>query len=232
MARNIGAISVAGALVCLLLMSSCSSTTSTPNLRRLALRLSDFPRATILDSARAWTDRQAASRDRVAPGLYERHHRLRSYGISVERHVMNGSEPTWLLRADNEVTAYRDIAGARWGYRLLVHMLRRGFVWGATTLGTRSGEAAVRVPYRPLPVPPIGDSDAAFTVDHGGDEYAYTTRVLVFRRDRYVVFLRVTGLVESVAVSRVVALGRIVDRRISENSSASAEPMLPGYQVA
>ena len=91
---------------------------------------------------------------------------------------------------------------------------RGGYVWGATTLGTNSGQAQVRVPFRALRVPHVGDADAGFTADSGGDEVAWTTRVVVFRRDAYVVFLRVTGLVDEVAVSHVVALCHAIDHRI------------------
>jgi hypothetical protein len=145
--------------------------------------------------------------------LYDRHGRQQSYSETFERHVMNGSEPTWLLRADTELTRYRDVAGAQWGYGRLVAAMRHEFVWSATTLGTHSGQSQVAARYHAIPVAPVGDRDAAFTVDSGGDEVAFTRRVLIFQRGRYVEWLRVMGLIEDVAMWRVVKLAHAVDRR-------------------
>src|SRR5947209_20362507 len=94
-----------------LLFGGCGSSSSGPSLQQLALRLSDFPKATILDTRRTWTNAQAARRDHVAVALYDRHGRQASYSETFERHIMNGSEPTWLLSADTEITQYRNDAG-------------------------------------------------------------------------------------------------------------------------
>lgn len=198
-----------------LFLSACGSRSARPGPDDVVLRLSDLPAQTKLDLTRSWNNRQAAARDGVSVDTYSRHGRITSREVRFVRNVMNGSEPTWLLRAENEVTEYRDGAGARWGYSALRATMRRAFVWGATTLGTNSGQAHVRTPFRPLGVPRVGDADAGFTVNSGGDEVAWTTRVLIFRRDRYVVFLRVMGLIDDVAMSRVIALGRIIDHRIT-----------------
>jgi hypothetical protein len=52
-------------------------------------------------------------------------------------------------------------------------------------------------------------------VNSGGDEMGFTTRVLIFQRNRYVVFLRVRGLLDQTILSKVVAIGRRIDGRVA-----------------
>ena len=96
--------------LCLLPTPGCGSTSAQPNLRRLALKLSDLPPATHLDSARTWTNAQAAARDGI--GLERR-----SYDWLCEQgHV-------GLERVAKEVRSYRvDVLAAALGRR---HELRK-----------------------------------------------------------------------------------------------------------
>lgn len=212
---RIGRICSGAMLGAAFLLSGCGSSSSQPDLQRLALRLSDFPKATILDTRRTWTNAQAARRDHVAVSLYDRHGRQLSYSEAFERHIMNGSEPTWLLAADTEITRYRNDASAGWGYAHLVASQRHAFVFSANNLGANAGQTQIRAYYHPTSVPRIGDQDSASSVDSGGDEVAFTRRVVIFRHGRYVVWLRVMGLVDNVALWRVVNLARTVDHRIA-----------------
>lgn len=217
MVRSRGVSSILGVGLCLLVVAGCGSTSQDkkgPNLRMLALHLADLPPQTKEESARYWTNAQAAARDSVSAATYDRHGRIQSYTDVFARHVMNGSEPTWLLHADSEITSYRDVAGASWYYDRLSSGMRKAYVVGSTTLGTSSGTTGVHVPFQRLSVPAVGDAHVAFTADWGGDEVGYTTRVIIFRRDRYVVFLRDFGLLDQTPVREVAALGQRVDHRL------------------
>lgn len=92
--------------------------------------------------------------------------------------------------------------------------MRTAYVLSTNTLGTNAGQTGIHVPFRQVAIPPVGNEDATFTADWGGDEFAYTTRVIIFRRGRYVVLLRIRGLQDQTALSKVVAVARTIDARV------------------
>jgi hypothetical protein len=96
-----------------------------PKLQSLGLRLSDLLPQTSMDSARAWSNFQAARRDDVSVALYDQHGRMLSYQDSFTRNVINGSGHIWLLHADSELTAFRATSGARWNYGRLCSAFER-----------------------------------------------------------------------------------------------------------
>jgi hypothetical protein len=202
--------------LCLLLLdASMSAAQSNPPLRSLALRLSDLPPYTTADSARVWTNAQAAKRDHVPVATYNQRGRILSYQDSFERHVINGSEPTWLLHTDSEITAFRGAAGARWYFGRVSAAMKRSYVTSTNNLGANAGQTGIRVYFHTLAVPPLGNRRIGLTVNSGGDEMGFTTRVLIFQRNRYVVFLRVRGLLDQTILSKVVAIGRRIDSRVA-----------------
>lgn len=222
MMRSLRVLSVLALSLCLLLLSACSSALAAqanPHLRSLALRLSDLPSYTTADSARYWTNMQAAKRDHVPVAMYIQHGRILSYQDSFERHVMNGSEPTWLLHVDSEITSFREAAGAQWYFGRLSAAMKRSYVTSTNNLGANAGQTGIRVYFHRLAIPPLGDRRIGLTVDSGGDEMGFTTRVLIFQRNRYVVFLRVRGLLDQTILSKVVAIGRRIDGRVAAAGS-------------
>jgi hypothetical protein len=203
---------------CLLQLSACGSTSvapSNPPLRSLALRLSDLPPSTTADSARFWSNAQAATRDHVPVAAYQQHGRILSYQDSFERHVMNGSEPTWLLHTDSEITAFRGAAGARWYFGRMSAAMKRSYVTSTNNLGANAGQTGLHIHFHLLAIPPLGNRRVGLTANSGGDEMGFTTRVLIFQRGRYVVFLRVRGLLDQTILSKVVAIGRRIDHRLA-----------------
>jgi hypothetical protein len=209
---------ILGMVLCLLLPSagsSASAAQSAPTLRSLGLRLSDLPPYTTPDSAHFWSNTQAAKRDHLSVATYTQHGRILSYQDSFERHVMNGSEPTWLLHIDSEITAYHNAAGAQWYYARLTSIMRRSYVMSTNNLGANAGQTGIRVYFHPVAIPALGNRRVGLTVNSGGDEMGFTTRVLIFQRGRYVVFLRVRGLLDQTILSKVVAIGHRIDHRVA-----------------
>lgn len=212
-----GAICLLGLGASLLVAAGCGSSSSAqarPDLRVLGLRLSDLPAQTTVDSTRYWSNAQAAHRDGVPVTAYNQHGRVLSYQDSFTRNVLNGSDSIWLLLANSEITAYKTVAGARWYYDRLRSEMQKEYVPSTNNLGANAGQTGIHVSFHGLAIPPLGDAHAAFTADSGGDEMAFTTRVILFRRGPYVVSLRVRGLVDQTLVSKVVAVGRKVDARV------------------
>ena len=184
------------------------------DLRSVGLRLSDLPPQTIPDTARFWTKAQAAGRDRLPTSTYNRHGRVLSYEDSFTRNVITGSEPVWLLLARSEITAFNTVAGARWYFHRLNAEMPKEYVMSTNNLGANAGQTAIKVPFRRLAIPAVGVADAGFTADSGGDEMAYTTRVILFERGRYVVELHIRGLQDQTLVSSVVGVARKIDARV------------------
>lgn len=121
---------------------------------------------------------------------------------------------TGMTGADNIIVAFGSIDAARRGFSQEAERMARSTVLGSTSQGTRSGDVSHGYPYSPLALPCIGDQTAGFTADSYGDEFASTTRVIVFRRARYLVFLRVVGLQHQVPVRTAVQLATRIERRI------------------
>lgn len=203
--------------VAILLLAGCGSATRLPRLQHLTLRPSDLPRGMKLESARWWSNTQAARRDGVAPSVYVSHGRQESYSVRFTR-SLSGATVTYLQRVESEITAFRNPPGAAWAYTRARAAAEHSYMWGATTLGSDRGRARVRVPARQVTAPAVGASRAAFLATWGGDEFAYTTCTVVFQRRTFLARVEVTALEEDVARRWVARLARIVDMRLMRGS--------------
>jgi hypothetical protein len=204
--------------VCLALVGwgSATSADPTPDLKALALRAGDLPGGFALDSGRYWSNSQAAARDRVPVSSYQTHGRIRSYqNIYSHPFAVNSPATGGLQRAGSEITEYRDARGAHWDWLRLRGVWRHATSMGSTTLGSVAGNAGRPVPFKPIVVPLVGNEDAGFAVTWGGDEFDYTTRVIVFRRGRYVATLEVIGIMQQVSLHKTMIMARTIDRRIA-----------------
>lgn len=204
--------------VCLALIGCGSSTQAghPTDPKAFALRLSDVPRGFVLDSARYWRNKQAASRDHLPVSAYDSHGRIRSYENTFTPSLALDEPPTGgLQRAASEVVEYQDTRGAHWDWLRMRNVWRHATAMGSTTLGANAGEAGRPVPFKAIAAPRVGDESAAFSVTWGGDEFAYTTTVVVFRRGKYVATATAIGIVDQVPPRRAVSMARTVDRRIA-----------------
>jgi len=202
------------ALTALGLGTGMSRAAGVPSLPSLALRLSDLPPQTARDGSRFWDNAQAAQRDGVPVSLYIQHGRIRSYTDAFARKVMNASAKVWILHADSELTEFRSAANAYWYYRRMIGQMNGGYVLSTNNLGANAGQTGIHVPFRRLQIPVIGSRRAAFSANSGGDEMAFTTRVILFQRGRYVDMLRVRGLEGESPAGRVVAVAEKIDARL------------------
>ena len=112
------------------------------------------------------------------------------------------------------MTEYKNAVDARWGWRQTVNVWRHANQTGSTTLGTRSGQAAIPVPFKPIAVPRVGDTASGFSATWGGDEAAYTGTVVVAREGRYVIAVETIGYLDQVHTSLAVSLTRRIVQRI------------------
>jgi hypothetical protein len=194
---------------------SSSQARAPPNIRSRGMQLRDLPKGTTADLTRFWTNAQAAKRDRVPLGVYTEHGRVRSYHNSFFHLPINGVLPAWMERADGEVTEFKDVRGAHWEFLRQRVVMRHAAVESSPASGTLSGASGVyRYPYHALRVPRVGDEDEAYTVDSPSDEVAYTTRVLLLRRGRFVALLRMAGYEGHFPVQDAVGVARAVDGRL------------------
>jgi hypothetical protein len=214
----LGAIRISAICVCLALVGwgSVTQASPTPDLKVLALQARDLPGGFALDSGRYWNNSQAAARDHVPVSSYQTHGRVRSYQNSYFHPFAPNSPPTLgLQHAGSEITEYRNARGAHWDWLRLRSVWRHATAMGSTTLGSVAGNAGRPVPFKTIVVPPVGDEDAGFSVIWGGDEFDYTTTVIVSRRGRYVATLEVIGVMKQFPFHRTVAIARAIDRRIA-----------------
>lgn len=92
--------------------------------------------------------------------------------------------------------------------------MSRATVLGSTSQGTISGDVSHGYPYHRSTVPATGDRATVYTADAYGDEFATTTRVMVFQRQHYLVFLRIVGLQHQVPLRTIEQLAGRIDRRL------------------
>lgn len=209
---------VAAPLLILTAAAYCTSPThasTPPDLRFLALRLSDLPGGSTIGSARYWSNAQAAARDHVSVSQYARHGRIRSYENTFDRTLVDGLPARGLVRANSQIVAYTTQQGAHWDFVRSRNALGHSGVLGATTGGTRVGQASHLFRYTPVALPPIGNEDAGYKAESAGDEFAYTTRTIVFRRGRYLAIIRLVGYQGQLPQRQAVSLARVVDRRLA-----------------
>jgi hypothetical protein len=195
-----------------ILLAACGTSSTSGSLPGLAVRPSDLLGGMVRASTSWWTNRQAAKRDGISPAAYDRHGRLRSYDVRFERG--SGSTRTDLQGVESEVAVYRSTAGAHWAFEQARFAVKRGYMWGSTTLGTHRGLARVSVPFTVLPIPPVGTDRAGYTSTWGGDEFAYTTCVALFWRGNHAVRLQVTAILGHAAIRTIDTLARTIDRRL------------------
>lgn len=202
------------ALLLLLGTAACGTPRGGTRLPQVALRLSDLPPGMERVSGRAWTDTQAAQREGVSVALLREHGWLSSFTNRFDRNPADSTARIFIQRAGSEVTVFRTPQGATWGYRRARKAAGRAYLWGATTLGTNAGQARVRVPFQRARAPDVGQARTAFTAIAGGDEFAYTTDVVVFREGRYVASASMTALTETAARHYAVRAARRMDARM------------------
>lgn len=201
----------------LLVAAGCGSNSqaqSRPNLPSLGLRLSDLPSQTTKDGAGFSTVAQAARRNGIPPAVYGSLGHVASYQGSFSRNVMNGAGLTWLLHADSQITAFKDSAQAHWYLDRTRRAWLKTYVMSTNNLGANAGQTGIHNYFHRLAIPSVGAAHAAFTVDSGGDEMGFTTRVIFFQRGPYVVMLRVRGLLDQTPVSRVMTVAQKIDARV------------------
>ncbi len=188
-------IATSSAILALAGFGTVSGATPRLGLPSVALRVSDLPRGATLATARFWSNAQAAKRDGVSASVYKRHGRIRSYQVTFDRELVNGLPPRGIVHADSEITAFRSAGGARWYFSRVDRRLRRQGVIGSLTGGANGspGSASHAFTYHPAALPRIGDQTAGFVAQSSGDEFAYTTRAILFREKRDIVLLRVVG---------------------------------------
>lgn len=119
-----------------------------------------------------------------------------------------------LTAVDNQIAAYPTPSTARHAYQVEVRRMSRASVLGSTSQGTASGDVSHGYPYHRVTVSAIGDRATAYTADGYGDEFATTTRVIVFQRQHYLVFLRIVGLQHQVPLRTIERLAERIDRRL------------------
>lgn len=119
-----------------------------------------------------------------------------------------------LTAVDNQIAAYLTPSAARQAYEVEVRRMSRATVLGSTSQGTISGDVSHGYPYHRSTVPATGDRATAYTADAYGDEFATTTRVMVFQRQHYLVFLRIVGLQHQVPLRTIEQLAGRIDRRL------------------
>jgi hypothetical protein len=169
-----------------------------------------------VESAQWWNNRQAAARTGIPESVYDRHGREHSYDVRFGRR--DSAARTTIQSVESEVTVYRDAAGARWAYEQGNAATRHGHMWGATTLGTASGQAQIPIPFHRMGLPDVGTSRAAYSATWGGDEFAYTTCVALFTRGRYTVRLQVTAVQGNTAPHWTARLSRAIDARLRSSA--------------
>jgi hypothetical protein len=207
--------------ICGILAAGCGSAGGSGrsvHLKALALQPSDVQSHLLAGPARYWSNAQAAKRDGVPVSSYDAHGRIRSYENDYTPDFSAPVLAAGLERADSEITAYKGVQGAHWGWLRLRATMRKAKVMESTTLGTPAGLAAVPVPFKQIAVPRVGNEDAGFAVTWGGDEFAYTTRDIVFRQGRYVALVRVIGIMDQFSLRRTLSIARAVDRRIASSA--------------
>ncbi len=119
-----------------------------------------------------------------------------------------------LTAVDNQIAAYSTASAARRAYQVEVRRLSTATVLGSTSQGTISGDVSHGYPYHQVMASAIGDRAAAYTADASGDEFATTTRVIVFQRRHYLAFLRIVGLQHQVPPQTIEQLAGRIDRRL------------------
>jgi hypothetical protein len=120
-----------------------------------------------------------------------------------------------LQRVLSEITVFDKAAGARWDLQRLIKLWRHAHQSGSNNLGANAGQTGIPVPFKPLSAPRIGDEGAAFTATWGGDEFAYTGTVFIFRQGRYMALIETIGIIGQYHGSTALALARSIDRRIA-----------------
>ncbi len=138
---------------------------------------------------------------------------IRTGGESIRTEYFRPAS-SGLTAVDNQIAAYPTPLAAGQAYQVEVRRMSRATVLGSTSQGTISRDVSHGYPYHRDTVSAIGDRATVYTADAYGDEFATTTRVIVFQRQHYLVFLRMVGLQHQVPLQTIERLAARIDRRL------------------
>lgn len=175
-------------------LAACGSGAA-PDPRTAALHLTDLPPGSSISSAGYGHVTGAA----------------RAYSVTFARPAYVG-----IVGLTERVEAYPSEAAAHAGFLRLHDSTAHGHQLGATTGGTQHGQAVVYIPFTPDHLPrTLADPHAAYSAGWAGDEYAYTTHILLLQHRSWVVYLRVAGVQGSLPWSAVLHLANLTLHRLS-----------------